>query len=398
MSNERYVDVAVGDDANAGTAPGAGNAWATIQHAINNLPHLTVVWIKASGIYEEAVTISGSSFGHFKTVAQHCQLAGYETFTGDNGQVIMSGGGGRTSAFSGTVGGVGVSFANFKWVDYTGGTNSYGMYHPNGDRVQLRNIEISGCTKGAVYGDGYWTLIACDIHDNGDGTRAAVHCDDVNASHCKIYDNVGGGIRTQGQDANYGLNWFHNCLFARNTAYQISYGLYGFGGQITDCTIDGGNVAGTIGIHFGDTSITYGPMIVNNIIYSCATGVSMADNTIPAELLVSEIEMSNLFYGNTEDYSYQWGYNSPYSGMIVFAGKSGAPANNIYGQDPLFVDRANNDYTLSVGSPAISAGTDCSHAFNGGSAATYTDIGAFKTQPSGGDAAGEAVVRAIYAG
>jgi len=58
-----YVDTAVGDDGNLGTSEGAGNAWATIQHAVDNVAADDKVWVKASGTYSEALDATGATAG-----------------------------------------------------------------------------------------------------------------------------------------------------------------------------------------------------------------------------------------------------------------------------------------------------------------------------------------------
>lgn len=83
-----YVDGAVGDDANAGTSEGAGNAWATIGRAqsapvaINDR-----IFVKASATYSETLTFTSTTYtGNNQN--NPVFLIGYADTPGDNGQVI----------------------------------------------------------------------------------------------------------------------------------------------------------------------------------------------------------------------------------------------------------------------------------------------------------------------
>ncbi len=54
-----YVDVALGNDANSGTGPGAGNALQTIQAAVNQVNAGGTVHV-AAGTYPESVAVNKS--------------------------------------------------------------------------------------------------------------------------------------------------------------------------------------------------------------------------------------------------------------------------------------------------------------------------------------------------
>ena len=77
-----YVDTAVGDDANAGTSEGAGNAWATIDKAMNTVAAGDKVWVKASGTYDENGNIDTAG-----SLLSPIEFEGYSSTTGDNGKV-----------------------------------------------------------------------------------------------------------------------------------------------------------------------------------------------------------------------------------------------------------------------------------------------------------------------
>lgn len=70
--------MAVGDDANVGTSEGSGNAWKTIDKAMNTVAAGDKVWVKASANYTELVTIDTVG-----SIAAPIVFEGYTSTTGD---------------------------------------------------------------------------------------------------------------------------------------------------------------------------------------------------------------------------------------------------------------------------------------------------------------------------
>ena len=377
-----YVDGAVGDNGNAGTSEGAGNAWATIEYGMYAATGGTV-WIKNSTTYLEAIRWTGSTY---RLNSSPVALVGYDTVTGDNGQITMSGGGGRQSAFSGSLQTANFGVFNFKMIDYPG----YGMHNTLADGGCVWNCEISGCSLGGIYADREWSIVGCHVHHNGDGSRAAIFTNHGSITYCKVHNNNGGGIRIN-ELTIFKRCFIHNCLVAKNTNGAQIESFAGQGIRVWDCTIDGNNVA--VGIKCSSTGMFGGPSYLNNIIYSCTTGITSSDNTPDGTMALGYVEMNNLFYGNGEDYHNQGMRCSPWSGKSWFVTGTDWPANNIYDEDPLFTDPANLDYTLQAGSPAIDAGTDarCSEIGPPKLQTSPQDIGAFKSYSI-------AITRSVYGG
>ena len=71
-----YVDGAVGNDSNAGTSPGSGNAWATIAKAASTVVAGDTAYIKASATYTITSTITLSNTG-----SQSAGAIRYEGYT-----------------------------------------------------------------------------------------------------------------------------------------------------------------------------------------------------------------------------------------------------------------------------------------------------------------------------
>ena len=92
-----YIDTAVGNDGNAGTSEGSGNAWATIQKGADSGTSGDNFYVKASGTYNEKVDFD--TVGATGVVGARRNFIGYTTTPGDNGLVTISGGGSRTSCF-----------------------------------------------------------------------------------------------------------------------------------------------------------------------------------------------------------------------------------------------------------------------------------------------------------
>lgn len=86
-----YADTAVGSDSNAGTSPGAGNAWATIAHALATATGASdVIWVKASGTYAITGTLTFPGSRNDLPNAAPYYLMGYTTTPGDNGQATIA--------------------------------------------------------------------------------------------------------------------------------------------------------------------------------------------------------------------------------------------------------------------------------------------------------------------
>jgi hypothetical protein len=94
-----YVDNVLGNDINAGTSPGAGNAFATINKCASAMTAAgDKGWVRNTGTnYAEVVNITTANGSAAGTTSAPCVLSGYTTTPGDSGQPIITGSGSRAN-------------------------------------------------------------------------------------------------------------------------------------------------------------------------------------------------------------------------------------------------------------------------------------------------------------
>lgn len=207
-----YIDSAIGNDANPGTAPGAGNAWATIGHALATIAPGDICYVKASATYSIATGLT------FNPASQNypTRLVGYTTTPGDGGRatirvsaaivgLTISGYGGRVENFvidGNAIGTTGIVLSTYynnilncaltNWI-------TYGLDLTSGYPVGIIGTTISGCTgASAVHVTAGGSIFhACTIHNN---TGIGVSCNgaNVNFVNSSIYANGGDGISCAG--------------------------------------------------------------------------------------------------------------------------------------------------------------------------------------------------------
>lgn len=317
-----YVDGVDGNDSNAGTSEGSGNAWATIGKAWSTIAAGDTVYIKGNATYDESVSSSLAG-----TSGNEIHWVGYTTTTGDDGQCTW------TSTSSGPC------------LNYTGTTSRMRFSNIIFDNAVGMGVDFNTAT--------FATFINCKFSNNGDD---GITCDDwMSFINCEFINNFGAGI-----DAASGLRMFvagcvfydnasedyrgdageviiYKCVFYQPAAAQEQLILpsNAAGHYVLGCTFDGDNTASACieieGIY---------AKVVDNILYdSNGYGVEWDASTVPDS---SSICAYNLHNSHTTA-----NYESSAQGTIGLKDVSGAPA---------FTDEAGNDYTLGGTSPAIDAG------------------------------------------
>jgi hypothetical protein len=312
-----YVDTVLGDDANAGTAEGAGNAWATIDHAMNTVAAGDKVWVKASGNYNETATMD--TLG---TLSSAIVFEGYTSTTGDNGKVTIDGQSTRASCITSALAGANYVYKNFI---FTGATSHAVSMTPT-DNCMFFNCEFTSNGGRGCIGDNTITFVCCEFTNN---TNEGIFVDSAAAAvGCIFSGNASSQVRMLGCT-----------VFYKNVVYNTASS--GLGADLNGATFVGMNTLdGEGGTNIGiknESAPGSQSVLVDNIIYDWGTGVDA-----PAS-------------PNTA-FSF-WGFNLLNSNSTADYDTS----NEMYGiQDvtaaPAFTDEANDDYTLDSASPAKNAG------------------------------------------
>ena len=151
-----YVDGAVGNDGNAGTSEGAGNAWATIQKALDTVVADDIVYVKASATYSESATASTNG-----SIGAPIRFIGYTSTTTDGGKVTISATG--TNAVSGST-----FLAYYAWSNFifTGGSGTAFDMSTSGDNAYFYNCEFTNAGAFGFRGDNSFTFYRCEFTGN----------------------------------------------------------------------------------------------------------------------------------------------------------------------------------------------------------------------------------------
>lgn len=362
MAGPYYVDGAVGSDDNDGDAPGEGNAWATIDKAMNTVAAGEKVWVKASATYTENPIIDTAG-----VLASPIAFEGYTTTPGDGGRATVVG-----EIQDSITGRLYYVFKNFdvsnvggagsgKCVDLSGTETCWKncKFHDNnagalvvvGNAAFFERCEFNTGVAGGVSGSGM-TCVGCTFNGN---TASAVNSSSLFVGlFCEFNDTVGDGIVSSNSVQCFKCKFYRNSLSAIDVAAFLtvieceffSNGSAAVDGgaanesflTVVNCTVDGDSKDTTDGVV--KNIVIHGTVTaVNNIIYDCINGMEWgAGGTHNNEFGIS---LNNLMYGNTTRYS---------GGAFTSDGEVTAA--------PQFVNEVANDYSLASGSPARGAGFD----------------------------------------
>lgn len=331
-----YVDGAVGGDGNAGTSEGAGNAWATIDNAMNSVAAGDTVYVKASATYSEIATMDTAG-----TSSAFITFIGYTSTPGDGGVATID----ATGVNNGIYNGAGTTpyycFENLLVQN----ADFYGWHMNSGYRCMFTNCHANSNGTNGFFAGGNSFFYGCTATGNGaDGFN-------VN-SYCVLYGCFSDANTDAGYDGSGTSVTYKFCIAKGNTAFGFDLST---GDSMFNCTIDGENTT-NYGID-AHNAYSRGCALWNNIIYDCTTGLYA-----PYASNHDIFGGYNLFYSNGTD-ALNWDAKNQ--------------TGDVSG-DPLFTDEDSDDYSLGASSPARNAGWDYSGASAG------MDIGAVQSQDSGG--------------
>lgn len=342
MATNYYVDGAVGNDSNAGTSEGSGNALLTIAAGVAKLTaagdHL---YIKASVTYP-----SGNSavYPLAGLAASPIITEGYTSTPGDGGMVTID------CAGISSVGSY--NYRNYCWVRNITIKNStsHAWNWASADYCSWTNCKAIDNTNAGFYADNYCSLDRCVATGNKWGIYLDANPSIVN---CYVYDNSDWGVKASTTSL-----FMYNCLVAGGSNAVVQAG-NSF--TILNCTIDG----------FGtDTGLLtgngiYPSVLMNNIFHDCGTAISVP--TSPNVCV--QIGYNNMMNSNTTNYA-NW-----------------TPTDTDFSGTPDFTDEANGDYSLDSASDAIGAG------YGGlGETALAVDCGAYRVYEAPGGGGGQIVL------
>jgi len=189
-----YVDGAVGNDVNAGTSPGGGNAWATLGKAASTMAIGDLCYVKASATYSIGAAVTFATGAGSVLYGSATRLIGYTTTPGDNGRALIQASAGSFGMIHAT--GSGWTFENFI-IDGNSQTSITGALLTGSYHNVLRNCKVLNCTNSGVKLAGTInSIIGCEVTACS-GASGAVYLGCAISAvvlGCYIHDNTTHGI------------------------------------------------------------------------------------------------------------------------------------------------------------------------------------------------------------
>jgi hypothetical protein len=309
-----YIDGAVGNDANAGTSEGSGNAWKTIGHAATVAVSGDKVYIKGSATYTEDVTFT--ALGATTTPIEY---DGYTSTPGDRGRISWV----AATTFCWNHAGNNIYHAFYN-IEYTGATYCIDALNP--DAVLHFNCLFQNSSSQGIRSDNNWIFINCEFLNTG-----GLGCD-VDSS-CKAYFCKAQGC---GNVSLWSLDWFdfvgnviiqdsattHDCVVG-----DVQRGLFNtLYVDIANHTQDG----------FG-TAVNSHAMHIGNIFMRVDNGGALGAATNSSSVL----SFANLTVLHNYSYNWQNLYNVTHTNGVQWDCDSTI--------DPEFVDPTSPTYDFTLG-------------------------------------------------
>lgn len=221
-----YVDAVDGSDLNAGTSPGEGNAWATLQHALDTItPDADGDQINIKGTQSHSPGLPDPQaweLSDYGTPTQHAPLIirGY-TSTANDGGIATINEGNHTRTFGGST----VNWVHFVDVYFNGdsGLNQH-FYESLGIGCSFHRCRFNGTgTTTLIELDAETSIFFqdCLFEQYNYAVRGMDHSD-FHFSNCVFRRNNGSGSSGNGYnsitgDGSKSKIYVHRCIFDSNT-------------------------------------------------------------------------------------------------------------------------------------------------------------------------------------
>ena len=310
MATNYYVDGAVGDDDNAGTSEGAGNALATINAGVLKCTAVgDHLYIKASVTYALGNT---STYPVNGTAIAPVITEGYTATPGDGGMVTIDcANANDDGSFNSKNNHI---IRNITVIDSTLNGFNWGAC----DNCKFENCQAISCTNIGFLADNYNCFDRCVAEDNDEGFYVDY---EGSFTNCRSVNNANFAFRC----LNYHLTLI-NCIAAGGNNYVI---YCGYNLTAINCTIDGYGTDVGVQINAG----YYPNIIMNCIIHDCTTGIQAG----AASGASMQIGINNMMNSNTANYAVWAATDTDFAGV------------------PHFTNEAGGDYSLGASSDAIGA-------------------------------------------